>query len=306
MPVIEVKNVVKTYSGINAVDGISFTVNEGEIFGLLGPNGAGKTTTVEMIEGLRPIDSGQATLLGFDVSKQAGDVAESIGVQLQSTAVNDRLTVQETLELFASFYEHKTDVHKLITSLNLDEKQHTLAMNLSGGQKQRLAIALALVNDPLVVFLDEPTTGLDPQARRSLWEVIKQIKANNKTVMMTTHYMEEAEELCDRVAIMDHGKILDLAHPQELITKYFKEKTIELELANGSQKHVQFCTAIPGVESCHQEENSLTLYTTDSQGVLTALLATAKEKQIVFKDLRIRSATLEDVFIKLTGSKIRE
>jgi len=308
MSVIDVKALRKSYAGVPAVDGIEFAVEEGEIFGLLGPNGAGKTTTIEMIEGLRPIDAGEIRLLGYDVRKDHARIKETIGVQLQATAIMDRLTIKETLELFASFYKIKHDPAALIRELNLEEKADTLSMNLSGGQKQRLGIALALINDPQVVFLDEPTTGLDPQARRSLWEVIGKIRARGKTVMLTTHYMEEAEQLCDRVAIMDHGKILALDSPQTLISTYFRAKTIEVMLGDNNPPGEAFFRDIDGVENFHADPaaRQVLLYTADAQQVLTVLLKKAEQQGVELKDLRIRIATLEDVFLKLTGTRIRE
>ncbi len=305
MSVIKVQDLHKHYGDLQAVDGISFDVNEGEIFGLLGPNGAGKTTTIEIIEGLRPKDNGVVELLNLDVAKKLQDVKETIGVQLQASSMIDLLTVREILNLFSSFYKHRADINKLMHDMNLTEKAKTLTKELSGGQKQRLAIALALVNDPLVVFLDEPTTGLDPQARRSLWEVIRSIQKQKKTVLLTTHYMEEAEVLCDRIAIMDHGKILAMDTPQNLINTYFKEKTIEIEFTEQIPQ-LDWCKQIPKVESCHADGQLLTLYTTHSQTVLSKTLELAAAEKWTFKDVRIRSATLEDVFLKLTGSRIRE
>src|ERR1043166_8206683 len=210
MPAIEVQGLVKSYGGTRAVDGISFSVNEGEIFGMLGPNGAGKTTTVEILEGLRESDGGSAEVLGFDIRRNGDKVKQQIGVALQTATLATNLTPFELLELFGGFYQRSVPPDSLLERLGLNEKRDARVQTLSGGQQQRLSVALALVNDPRIVFLDEPTTGLDPQARRTLWEVIEEMRASGKTVLLTTHYMEEAERLCDRVAIMDHGKILAL------------------------------------------------------------------------------------------------
>jgi ABC-2 type transport system ATP-binding protein len=218
-PILEVKNLVKRYGNLVAVDGVSFSVAKQEIFGILGPNGAGKTSTLEMIETLRPIDGGEVLLNGLDVNTQASDVKRLIGVQLQSSSFFDKLTLAELLLLFGEMYGRVVDPVDLLAEVELEDKIKAHVNQLSGGQKQRFSIAAALVNEPLVIFLDEPTTGLDPQARRHLWGVIKRIRTEGKTIVITTHYMDEAEELCDRVAIMDYGKIIALAPPQELIRR---------------------------------------------------------------------------------------
>jgi len=233
--IITVKKLTKKYGDKTTVKGISFAVKEGEVFGILGPNGAGKTTTLEMIEALRPIDGGSVTLDGIDVKKNPADVKEIIGIQLQSTAFFDKLTLREQLRMFNSLYDSDSDVDELLAEVQLTEKAKSYVENLSGGQKQRFSIAAALVNKPRVLFLDEPTTGLDPQARRNLWELIQQIKKNGITVVLTTHYMDEAELLCDRIAIMDNGEIVELDTPKNLIkallSRGFK-KSQEIELAN--------------------------------------------------------------------------
>lgn len=218
-PILEVKNLVKRYGNLVAVEGVSFSVAKQEIFGILGPNGAGKTSTLEMIETLRPIDGGEVLLNGLDVRTKASDVKRLIGVQLQSSSFFDKLTLAELLLLFGEMYGRVVDPVDLLAEVELEDKIKAHVNQLSGGQKQRFSIAAALVNEPLVIFLDEPTTGLDPQARRHLWGVIKRIRTEGKTIVITTHYMDEAEELCDRVAIMDYGKIIALAPPQELIRR---------------------------------------------------------------------------------------
>ncbi|MER3522884.1 MAG: ABC transporter ATP-binding protein [Ignavibacteria bacterium] len=233
--ILHVRNLTKRYNGVLAVDHISFEVYKQEIFGILGPNGAGKTSTLEMIETLRPIDEGEVWLNGLDVKRQPQEVKRVIGVQLQSSSFFDKLTLTELLDLFAAMYDRKVDPMRLLAEVELEEKARAYVAELSGGQKQRFSIAAALVNDPVLLFLDEPTTGLDPQSRRHLWGVIKRIRSDGKTVVITTHYMEEAEELCDRVAIMDYGKIVALDAPQALINNLlaggFTKQRIE-RLAN--------------------------------------------------------------------------
>ncbi|MCL5411225.1 MAG: ABC transporter ATP-binding protein [Patescibacteria group bacterium] len=222
MAIIEVKNLVKKYGKFTAVDGISFEVKKGEIFGILGPNGAGKTTTLEMIEGLREINSGEILLDGINVKDNPNDIKRLIGIQLQSSSFFDHLNLKELLTLFGSFYNQKINPMEILAEVELTDKAKSTVKSLSGGQKQRFSIASAMVNDPIVLFLDEPTTGLDPQARRHLWNFIRQIQKKGKTVVLTTHYMEEAEELCDRIAIMDRGKILTLDTPENLIKNLLK------------------------------------------------------------------------------------
>ena len=231
-PIITVDGLTKAYAGTTVVDGISFTVEAGEIFGLLGPNGAGKTTTLEMLEALRPIDAGRATIDGIDVAKQPKQIKQIIGIQLQSTTFYDKLTLREQLRMFASLYGRRVDTDALLAKVQLSAKAGSYVEQLSGGQKQRFAIAATLVNQPKVLFLDEPTTGLDPQARRNLWELIKTIRDEGITIVLTTHYMDEAELLCDRLAIMDAGKIITIDTPQHLIEQllargFTKQQTVE-------------------------------------------------------------------------------
>ncbi|MGH6913092.1 MAG: ABC transporter ATP-binding protein [Geminicoccales bacterium] len=234
-PIISARDLRKTYGSLTAVDGVSFDVSEGEVFGILGPNGAGKTTTLEMIEGMRPIDDGSAVIDGIDVAHHPREVKRRIGIQLQASAFFDELTLVELLHLFAQLYEHDGDPQQLLALVDLTEKASSQVRTLSGGQKQRFSIASALVNDPRVLFMDEPTTGLDPQARRHLWGLVRRIREDGRTVVLTTHYMEEAEELCDRVAIMDAGRIVALDTPQalvdELIGRGFRKERVE-RLAN--------------------------------------------------------------------------
>ena len=233
--IIKVDKLVKTYDGNNVVDGVSFEVKKGEIFGILGPNGAGKTTTLEMLEALRPIDGGVATIDGIDVAKKPKDIKNIIGIQLQSTAFYDKLTLREQLKMFGSLYGRTVDTEALLTKVQLTEKAKNYVEQLSGGQKQRFAIASTLVNNPKVLFLDEPTTGLDPQARRNLWDLIKEIRNEGITILLTTHYMDDAELLCDRLAIMDSGKIITIDTPhnliQQLLARGFKKEQV-VEQAN--------------------------------------------------------------------------
>ena len=301
---IQVVDLVKTYGSLRAVDGISFDVASGEIFGMLGPNGAGKSTTTEMIEGIRVPDQGSIEVLGIDVLKHADRVKQRIGIQLQTTALYQKLTVHELLRLFASFFKHSVPVDELIQTVNLAEKASTQSKNLSGGQRQRLAVAIALVNDPEIVFLDEPTTGLDPQARRSLWEVIARLKERGKTVFMTTHYMEEAERLCDRVAVVDHGRIIALGSPHSLIHAHFQQNALEFQ----ADPHLTqaLLAQLPFVEEVKIENDTVTLYSSGVSRTTNALMALAEAHGTELHGFTIRTATLEDVFLKLTGRRIRD
>ena len=230
-PIIQVENLYKNYGAVEAVRGVSFAVEEGEVFGLLGPNGAGKTSTVEILEGMRTADRGLARVCGLDPEKSGREFKEKIGAVLQSTALPDKLRVKEAIELFARFYRHHADTDKLLKRFQLNEKRTAFYSQLSGGQKQRLALAMALVNDPEVVFLDEPTAGLDPQVRREIYDIIEELKRDKKTVLLTTHYIEEAERLCDRVAIVDHGQVIALGTPRELKHSSAGKTRIEVRLA---------------------------------------------------------------------------
>jgi len=295
----------KYYGKTRAVDGISVHVPAGEIFGMLGPNGAGKSTTIEMIEGLRKPDSGNITVLGFQQPKQSNAIKERIGIQLQTTALYPRLTVTELLDLFHTFYRGHSMIStdELIRTVDLGEKRNTRSKELSGGQRQRLSVALALVNDPEIVFLDEPTTGLDPQARRQLWDVIRDMRGRGKTILMTTHYLEEAETLCDRVAIVDHGHIIEQGGPAELISRHFHETAIDFSDSDSGGDVAEY-TALPGVVSASRKEDRVTLYSTDVPRTMASLLQ--REQTGGFHDLIVRGATLEDVFLKLTGRALRD
>jgi ABC-2 type transport system ATP-binding protein len=304
--VITVENLIKTYGQVRAVDNITFQADRGEVFGMLGPNGAGKTTTVEIIEGLRPMDSGKVTVLGFDISKNPGRIKQSIGVQLQSPSLLSLLRVEEILDTFASLYNRSLPTSQLLEMLSLQESRKVLVKNLSGGQQQRLSVAMAMVNDPEIAFLDEPTTGLDPQARRGLWSVIEDMRGRDKTVFLTTHYMDEAERLCDRVAIVDHGQIIALDSPENLIHTHFEEKAIQFEMDNPPTETM--LQQLAGVTNVAIDNREVVMYSHDIPGTMSALLQIADREDLTgeLKDLHVREATLEDVFLKLTGRKIRE
>jgi ABC-2 type transport system ATP-binding protein len=302
--IIEVADVRKSYGAVLAVDGVSFTVGRGEIFGLLGPNGAGKTTTMEMLEGLHAPDSGDLRVLGLDVRTSAGAIKHRIGVQLQTAALYPQLTVRELLNLFGSFYARRLPVDQLITDFELEEKRDAQTKTLSGGQRQRLSVALALVNDPEVVFLDEPTTGLDPAARQKLWTVVRRFQAEGRTILLTTHYLEEAEALCDRVGIMDHGKVLDMGTVDELIGRRFKERAVRFGRIEALDDNV--LEGIAGVSRVAREEDEVVLYTSDVPATIGGLLAAAERAGTEPANLMIRRASLEDVFLELTGRALRD
>lgn len=379
-PMIEVNRLVKRYGSFTAVNGVTFQVMEGEVFGLLGPNGAGKTTTMEMMEGLRLPDEGTAVLAGFDTQRDIHKIKERIGVQLQSTSLFDLLKVHEIIRMYASFYKRSVPVRTLLKDMILEDKKNARVKHLSGGQKQRLAIALALVNDPLVVFLDEPTTGLDPQARRVLWEIILQLKRRGKTIVLSTHYMDEAHVLCDRICLMDRGEVIALDTPERLIRSLESGNAVEFRLSDdchgwdgryGREEHTgidrrtgmaghseadsacegasadgeaaagtfsgeaayaakaaseaQNCSRLeaPGgeaegtlllerlrklneVKQADLRNGKYVLYTDHMQATLTDLIAFASEAGLQLTDLQTRTATLEDVFIHMTGRSLRE
>jgi ABC-2 type transport system ATP-binding protein len=302
--VIRVRGLVKRYGDVRAVDGIDFDVRAGEIFGLLGPNGAGKTTTVEILEGLRAPDDGQAQVLGVDVATGAESLKPRIGISLQTAALYPKLTVVEVIDLFRSFYASSRPTDELIDLLELGERRNARTKDLSGGQRQRLAVALALVNDPELVFLDEPTTGLDPAARRSLWDLIKGLKARGRSVLLTTHYMEEAEILCDRLAIMDHGRILEMGTVDALISKRFQERAVRFDVIDGIADDV--FAGLPAVSSVKYDGDAVLLYTPDVATTVGAVLALTESRGLEPQNLAIRRATLEDVFLDLTGRALRD
>ncbi len=310
MPVILATDLVKRYGDLIAVNGISFSVESGEVFGMLGPNGAGKTTTMEMLEGLRQPDGGSATVLGVDVVREARAIKARIGVQLQATALPPLTKVREAVDLFGALYPSSRPTDEVMKEFDLEEKASTYASDLSGGQMQRLSIALALVNDPDVVFLDEPTTGLDPQARLNIWDVIEGVRSRGKTVVLTSHYMEEAERLCSRVAVIDHGRIVALDTPANLITAHAPGTTIEFEAAHGV--HEAALARIAGVDRV-VVGGRVEVSTRVPELVLRELLDPHADwlgrddagAAAGIRDLRVRQGTLEDVFIALTGRSLR-
>jgi ABC-2 type transport system ATP-binding protein len=302
--IIRVGDVRKRYGDVRAVDGVTFSVSSGQIFGLLGPNGAGKTTTVEMLEGLRQPDSGSLAVLGIDVARHPDALKERIGVALQTAELYPKLTVVEVLDLFRSFYRRSVPTAQLLEFLDLGERRSAQTRHLSGGQRQRLAVALALVNDPEVVFLDEPTTGLDPAARRALWSLVERLKEQGKTVLLTTHYMEEAEALCDRVAIMDHGRILDMGSVGDLVSRRFQEKAVQFDRIPGLGD--DRLAAIAAVTSVRHDDGRDLLYSRDVPATIRDLLGVSEEMAVEPQNLMIRRATLEDVFLDLTGRALRD
>ena len=303
-PVIRVSGLHKRYGETRAVDGVSFEVPAGTVFGLLGPNGAGKSTTVEILEGLRTPDSGEVRVLGVDAVHHPDDLKPRIGVSLQTAALYPKLTVVEVLDLFRSFYPRGRATGELVSLMDLDEKRTTRTQDLSGGQRQRLSVALALVNDPELVFLDEPTTGMDPAARRALWDVVLGLRAQGRTVLLTTHYMEEAEILCDRLAIMDHGHILEEGTVNELISRRFKERAVRFDRIDGLAD--ERLAAMAGVSSVKHENGEVLLYTRDVPATIGAVLDASEALGVEPANLGVRRATLEDVFLDLTGRALRD
>src|SRR5579862_6115973 len=304
-PVIEVTSLHKSYGTFEAVRGIDFDVSEGEIFGLLGPNGAGKTTTVEILEGLRSRSSGEVKVLGFDPEVSKRSLKDRIGVCLQATNLPDKLRVHEALAWFAAFYSRKADCNKLLQRLQLWEKRNDFYSKLSGGQKQRVALALALVNEPNLVFLDEPTTGLDPQVRLEIHSVIEELKAARRTILLTTHYIEEAEPLCDRVAIIDEGKIVAMGSPRELQERVFGQSRIEVVTALPMPAELPVFEAVAKY-SLSGDCKTLVVDSTRPARTLPDLIRWIDQKGLELEDIHLKRPTLEDVFIELTGKKLRD
>ena len=306
-PALRVRQLRKRYDDVVAVDGIDLTVAAGECFGLLGPNGAGKTTTIEICEGLTTPASGEVALLGLRWAHDERELRQRLGIQLQQTELADKLTVEETVRLFRSFYARGPTVDEVIGVVQLDEKRAARVGKLSGGQKQRLALACAIVGDPDLLFLDEPTTGLDPQSRRQLWELIGDFKAMGRTILLTTHYMEEAERLCERVAIMDHGHIIALGTPRELIASLGAEHVVVFALRDGAAALPDAeLRALGGVRGVRHANGSYELQVTRPHEVIPALLADLEHRGLALAELRTHSATLEDVFVSLTGRQLRD
>jgi ABC-2 type transport system ATP-binding protein len=316
-PVIRCRNLIKTYEGrppVEAVRGLDLQVEAGECFGLLGPNGAGKTTTIEILEGLLAPTSGSVEVLGREWGREDDAIRQQIGISFQETKLSEKLTVHETLVLFRSFYRRGLTAEEAIDRVELAEKARTRVGKLSGGQKQRLAVACALVGDPELLFLDEPTTGLDPRSRRQLWEVIQSYRRRGRTVLITTHYLDEAERLCDRVAIVDHGKVIALGTPHELIVSLGGEHMIEFTLgetvANGSSAALiadrDLLLRLPSVRSVHNDHGRLCLSVSEPHKALPALLECLESLQIPLASLTTRHASLEDVFVKLAGRRLED
>ncbi len=302
--ILEVKGLKKYYPTVKAVDGINFSIEKGTVFTLLGPNGAGKTTTLEIIEGIKNSDGGEIEFFGDKMKNVNTETKEKIGVSLQSTNFIPHLKVKEVFELFASLFKRNLPVEDVISFVSLDEKKDDLVEKLSGGQKQRVAIGCALINDPEMVFLDEPTTGLDPQARRNIWGIIEHLRERGKTVFLTTHYMEEAQELSDMVCIMDHGNIIAMDTPEGHIRKLGERNYIEFTAKLSSQE-IEKINAWD-VEEVEFEGEKVIIPTKDIHGVLEKLLIWAKEKDVSLKDISVRQPNLEDVFLTLTGRRLRD
>ena len=301
---LRVHRLRKTFKDVVAVDCLDLEVRPGECFGLLGPNGAGKTTTIEICEGITSSDSGDVEVLGMRWSEHADLLRQRLGIQLQETQLAEKLTVYETVRLFRSFFRQGPETAEVIALVQLEEKEKSRVGNLSGGQKQRLALACALVGDPELLFLDEPTTGLDPQARRQLWELIDRFKLDGRTILLTTHYMDEAERLCERVAIMDHGKTIALGTPRELIKSIGVEHMLEFSSAGALDTSV-LCR-LEGVRDVQAENGSVQMQVTELHRAVPALLNELGRQGISLTELRTRSATLEDVFVTLTGRHLRD
>ncbi|MBL8178302.1 MAG: ABC transporter ATP-binding protein [Bryobacterales bacterium] len=302
---ISVRGLTKRYGDVEAVRGIDFEVRAGEVFGLLGPNGAGKTTTVEILEGLRTRTSGEVRVLGYDPDSQSMQIKDRIGVSLQATNLPEKITVLEALELFAAFYTRNTSPHQLLKRLQLWEKRNAFYSTLSGGQKQRLALALAMVNEPSLVFLDEPTTGLDPQVRLEIHQLILELRQANCTILLTTHYIEEAERLCDRVAIIDAGRIIEMGTPREIQQRTLGNSLIELQTASALPDPLP-AFAAAGKVQVPEDRRSMTAHSAHPARTLVDVVKWTDQAGIELVDIHLKRPTLEDVFIELTGKRLRE
>ncbi len=303
---IRLSGLRKHYDAVKAVDGLDLEVRAGECFGLLGPNGAGKTTTIEICEGLNTPDAGDVEVLGLSWKSNALELQERIGISLQETQLAEKITVEETVNLFRSFYRNARPLTEIIDAVQLGEKRKSRVGQLSGGQKQRLALALALVSDPELFFLDEPTTGLDPQSRRQLWELMATFRTSGRTVLITTHYMEEAEQLCDRVAIVDHGKVIALGTPNALIATLGAQYVVEFGVAEAASVGEAELSGLGGVVGVRHEEGRWRLQVAELHTVMPALLTLLERKGDPLTELRTHAPTLEDVFVSLTGRHLRD
>jgi len=308
MPALEAKGLTKRYKNLTAVDGVDLRVERGTCLALLGPNGAGKTTTVEMLEGLQAPDSGTIEVCGMSLAKERLKIMQRVGVVMQETNLYKRFTVRETLELFASFFEKTQPVPSILERLNLGEKADVQLRKLSGGQKQRVYLGCALINDPELLFLDEPTTGLDPQARRAIWDLMAAAKREGRSILLTTHYMEEAEVLADQVAIIDHGKIIARGTPRQLINEIAGDEVlwVELEGAPGAEAKERLAARCAWFSAARAEDEGFALPTKEPAARVQEIFAAAAAAGLKVKALRIRPNTLEDVFLKLTGRSIRD
>jgi ABC-2 type transport system ATP-binding protein len=289
-----------------AVDGLDLEIRAGECFGLLGPNGAGKTTTIEICEGLTDPDEGEVLVLGRQWGKHDRELRALLGISLQETQFSEKLTVEETVRLFRSFYPRGPSAEEVIATVQLQDKRTGRVGQLSGGQRQRLALACALVGDPALLFLDEPTTGLDPQSRRQLWELIERFKADGRAILLTTHYMEEAERLCDQVAIVDHGRVIALGTPRELVASLSAEHVVEFATAPGTAVREEALRRVDGVEAAVRRDDTYRIRVAELHRAVPALLAELHRQGVQLTELRTHSATLEDVFVELTGRHLRE
>jgi ABC-2 type transport system ATP-binding protein len=307
-PALRVAGLRKAYGDVVAVDGLDLTVAAGECFGLLGPNGAGKTTTIEICEGLTEPDTGEVEVLGRRWDRDERALRERLGIQLQDTQLAEKLTVEETVRLFRSFYARGRDVDEVIDVVQLGEKRRARVGKLSGGQKQRLALACAIVGDPELLFLDEPTTGLDPQSRRQLWDLIVELRASGRSIVLTTHYMDEAERLCDRVAIVDHGHVIALGTPRELIASLGAEHVVEFTLADAPADALpaDALRALNGMRHAREHDGRWTLEVVELARAVPALLGELARRDLALGELATHSATLEDVFVSLTGRQLRD
>jgi len=302
--ILQVENLIKRYGDVEAVRGVSFSVEEGEVFGLLGPNGAGKTSTVEILEGLRDLDGGRVSVCGLDPQRDSQALRHEIGAALQSTSLPDKLRVMEALRLFAGFYKRRRSPEELLKRFGLEEKRNTFYSQLSGGQKQRLALAMALVNEPKVLFFDEPTAGLDPQVRREIYDIIEELKHEKKTIVMTTHYIEEAERLCDRVAIVDHGKVVALGTPRELKSRAGSATRIEVRLAKPEKDGA--LKTLEGVTDAREFDGTYVIHSQRPPKTIVDLVKHLESEGNELVSLEIASPSLEDVFIEMTGRRLRD